>query len=145
MEKLTIHTGARGDIEHLIGLMDQLGYKTNREALQRNLSLYGDAVFVAKIDGEAIGCLAYHILPQFHSEEQHMRIVCLVVDQAHRGKGIGKRLLLEAEKVAKRNGCAVIELTSASHRIQSGAHAFYTGLGYKSDGEKVYFRKKTDL
>ena len=145
MEKLAIHTGARGSIERLIELIDQLGYKTNQTALKRNLELYGDSVLVDELNGEIIGFLAYHVLPQFHSEERHMRIVSLVVDHAHRGKGVGKRLLKEAEKMAIAKGCEVIELTSASHRIQSGAHAFYTGLGYKSDGEKVYFRKKTDL
>jgi ribosomal protein S18 acetylase RimI-like enzyme len=145
MEKLTIHTGACVDIERLIELIDQLGYKTDRETLQRNLSLYADSIFIAEIEDEVVGFLAYHILPQFHSEHSHMRIVSLVVDKKHRGKGIGKRLLQEAEKIAHAKGCEVIELTSASHRIKSGAHAFYSGLGFKADGEKVYFRKKLDL
>lgn len=130
------------DAERLINLMDQLGYKIGAETLHKNLDLYGTAVFVAEIEGEVVGCLAYHILPQFHSEERYMRIVSLVVDQRHRNQGIGKKLLQEAEKIATKNRCAVIELTSAAHRIPSGAHAFYLGQGYKADGEKVYFRKE---
>jgi len=133
------------DIQKLMKLMDQLGYKTTPEALDLNITLYGEAVFVEEIDGEVIGCLAYHILPQFHSVDKHMRIVCLVVDQLHRSKGYGKKMLKEAERIAKAEGCKMVELTSSTHRIKSGAHAFYLGFGYQANEETVYFRKKIDL
>lgn len=121
--------------------MDQLGYKPRPEVLERNLNIYGESVLVYEIQAQVMGCLAYHILPLFHSEQLFMRIVSLVVDQRHRGKGVGKKLLEEAEKIAKQKGCEAIELTSGAHRMKSGAHAFYKELGY-SDGETVYFRKK---
>ena len=71
-----------------------------------------------------------------------MRIVSLVVDEIVRGMGIGKRLLREAEAIASTEGCSVIELTSGTHRIESGAHAFYQAQGYLAEGQKVYFRKE---
>jgi GNAT superfamily N-acetyltransferase len=142
---LKLRNAVRSDIQSLIELMDQLGYKTSSEALYRNLEYYGPSVFVVEAKDGVIGCLAYHILPQFHSEELFMRIVSLVVDQFHRGKGVGALLLQAAEKIAKEKGCTVIELTSASHRISSGAHDFYKKQGYLSDGKKIYFRKEIDL
>lgn len=128
----------------MIDLINQLGYKIDADKLHQNLIDYDSAAFVLEEDGKLLGCLAYHILPQFHSEEKHMRIVSLIVDQKHRGRGLGKKLLREAERIASEMGCSVIELTSAAHRIPSGAHAFYAGQGYISDGKKVYFRKELD-
>ncbi len=123
-------------------MINQLGYKISPNVLEQNLKHYDGHAFVLEVEDEIIALLAYHILPQFHSDEKHMRIVSLVVDAKWRGKGMGKKLLSEAERIAKEKGCAAIELTSAAHRIQSGAHAFYNNLGYLADGEKIYFRKK---
>jgi N-acetylglutamate synthase-like GNAT family acetyltransferase len=133
------------DIPQLIELMRQLGYQTTQEALEKNLACYGEAVLVKEKEGKVIACLAFHILPQFHSRESHMRIVSLIVDEKHRGQGIGSEMLQKVEEMATAKGCTAIELTSASHRIPSGAHAFYHDLGYKSDGEKVYFLKRLSL
>ncbi|MBU6383722.1 MAG: GNAT family N-acetyltransferase [Verrucomicrobia bacterium] len=130
------------DIPQLIGLIKQLGYCIDAATLQQNITLYGAAAFVIESNGAVIGFLAYHILPQFHSSESHMRIVSVVVDAQHRNQGIGKKLLAEAERIALQEGCTVIELTSAAHRIAGGTHAFYKGQGYVSDGRKVYFRKE---
>lgn len=141
MEKLIIHTGPLGSIEKLVELVDQLGYKTDEQVLRRNLDLYADSIFIAEIDKQIIGFLAYHILTPFHTDKKHMRIVSLVVDLKHRGRGVGKRLIQEAEKIAQKEGCDAIELTSAAHRMKSGAHAFYREQGYL-DGETIYFRKK---
>lgn len=113
--------------------------------MQQNLLIYGSDAFVLELNGDILACLAFHILPQFHSEEKHMRIVSLVVDKKHRQKGIGKQMLKEAERIAVENGCCVIELTSSARRISTGAHAFYAGQGYLADGEKIYFRKQIQL
>ncbi len=71
-----------------------------------------------------------------------MTIVTLVVDRQRRGIGVGLRLVEEAEKIAKKLGCSVIDLMSGKHRIKSGTHDFYKKLGYRSDSDTVYFRKK---
>lgn len=140
--KTQVRKVEKKDIDRLIQLIDQLGYKINQKILAENMDHYGPSAFVLEVDKEIIGCLAYHILPQFHSDERHMRIVSLVVEKKYRGQGVGKKLLCEAERIAKMTGCSVIELTSAAHRIPSGAHAFYLNQGYKADGNKVYFRKE---
>lgn len=138
---MIIREAAEKDIDQLVLLMEQLGYKTTPEKLRENLKGYKQSVWVLEMDGQAVGCVAYHILDQFHSSEKHMRIVSLVSDQNYRRQGIGKKLLAFTEKVAKDNGCTVIELTSASHRMKNGVLDFYCNQGFRCDGEKIYFRK----
>lgn len=139
---MNLRLAGKQDLPRLQQLIDQLGYKVSSHQLQKNLTQYDSSVFVLELQSEVIGCLAFHVLPQFHSEEKHMRIVSLVVDEKMRGKGFGKMLVEEAEKIAHYLECSVIELTSAAHRLKSGAHDFYKGQGYFADGEKIYFRKK---
>jgi len=57
-----------------------------------------------------------------------------VVDSQFKGRGIGKRLVAEAEEFAWENGCARIEITSDEHRVD--AHAFYEAVGYKPDSRR---------
>jgi GNAT superfamily N-acetyltransferase len=131
----------KGDLDCLVELMGQLGYSVDAKTLSDNLNHYQGTVLVA-VDGErVIGCLAYHVLQLFHSADRHMRIVSLVIDQTHRGQGVGKRLLARAEKLAKKLGCIAVELTSGRHRAKTGAHTFYCMQGYQRNGKTAYFRK----
>jgi len=54
----------------------------------------------------------------------------LVVDEMHRQRGIGTRLLLALIELAKENGCGRIELDSAFHR--AAAHKFYESQGFEN-------------
>ena len=54
----------------------------------------------------------------------------LVVDENHRGQGIGKKLINRIEEIAMSKQCKQIELDSAFHRKE--AHHFYESIGYKS-------------
>jgi glucosamine-phosphate N-acetyltransferase len=47
----------------------------------------------------------------------------IVVDENHRGQGIGEALLEKAAAYAKKKGCTRVELDSAFHR--KAAHRFY--------------------
>jgi GNAT superfamily N-acetyltransferase len=52
-----------------------------------------------------------------------------VVDEGHRGHGIGHMLVEAAETAAREAACSRIEATSALHR--AGAQRFYERLGYQ--------------
>jgi GNAT superfamily N-acetyltransferase len=56
----------------------------------------------------------------------------LVVDPAHRGRGIGTKLLERLIEVARERGCGSIELASAAHRER--AHGFYERYGFERAG-----------
>jgi GNAT superfamily N-acetyltransferase len=53
-----------------------------------------------------------------------------VVDEKHRGQGIGIRLFEHLVAEAREKGCRRIELDSAFHRKE--AHGFYGRFGFKS-------------
>ena len=58
------------------------------------------------------------------------RITALAVLEEFHGRGIGKRLLHEAEIKARQAGATRVELTTATHREQ--AHQFYKACGYEN-------------
>lgn len=138
---LIFRKAEKGDLGRLVELMDQLGYQVDVKTLAESLKHYKQSVLVVIDEGCIIGCLAFHILLQFHSAHRHLRVVSFVIDDSHRRKGIGKDLLTKAEEIAKENGCLYVELTSGVHRAKEGVHDFYSDQGYRND-ESVYFRKK---
>ncbi len=69
----------------------------------------------------------------------YLRIQAFVIDQAHRGKGIGKQLMAVIEQIAKEQGFKMIQLNSGNREERYPAHAFYQGLGF--DSYSIGFRK----
>lgn len=76
-----------------------------------------------------------------------LEIKTFAVKSENRNEGIGRELLLEAEKEAKRRNCRFISLDTFSFQ----APAFYEKLGFEKIGtesdfpkgfEKYYYRKK---
>ena len=126
------------DSPQLVALMGELGYPTTREFIQEKLaqllSTPGTKIFVADYDGKVIGLLSFSILPLLHVDGGLGRITALVVASQFKGRGIGKRLVAEAEAFAWNNRCARIEITSGEHRAD--AHAFYEAIGYKQDSRR---------
>lgn len=62
---------------------------------------------------------------------KHLWVHDLITDVSHRSKGYGEILLSFINNLAKKNGCAVVALSSGFQRI--GAHKFYE--------EKMHFAK----
>jgi GNAT superfamily N-acetyltransferase len=66
-----------------------------------------------------------------------MVIEDLIVDAAHRRRGIGKRLVELAEEIARERGCRGVELSSDLFREET--HEFWQALGYEAKASQ--FRK----
>ncbi|MDQ7730745.1 GNAT family N-acetyltransferase [Halomonas sp. SpR8] len=80
--------------------MAQLGYDHSEESLSANISAVreqGGEVFVAEVAGSVRGCVSA-IIDVHLAEGVKGEIVSLVVSEAARGQGLGKGLVLEAEK-----------------------------------------------
>jgi len=60
----------------------------------------------------------------------------VVVDEAFRGKGIGKDLMLQAMEFAKSTGAKSVDLTSRPARV--AANKLYQELGYELRETNVY-------
>jgi len=144
-EPICIRRANVEDAPVLNDLTGQLGYKISLSTLAQNLRAYlqdpDRSLFVAEIDGEVVGYIALDVAFTFHREGKQVRVVSLVVDRLHRGRGLGKLLLQSAEVWAKEQNGWVIELTSSSAREKDGTHDFYLKQGYLKNGSQAYFHK----
>jgi GNAT superfamily N-acetyltransferase len=92
----------------------------------------GGVHLVAELDGAVVGymCLVIQLAPPFIQAElrRHLYVAELVVDEGARGRGIGRALLDEAERYARRKGLEhiLIGLTAGN----DGADRLYASRGY---------------
>lgn len=75
-----------------------------------------------------LGFINLRLEGQLHHSGLVAEILELVVDPACRGQGIGKALVEEGEKVAREQGCLLLEV--ASGRSREDAHRFYQREGF---------------
>jgi ribosomal protein S18 acetylase RimI-like enzyme len=62
------------------------------------------------------------------------RISMMVVDEAHRGRGIGAQMVGEAERLLAEKGCGLVEVTSNNRRAD--AHRFWESNGYEKTSSR---------
>ena len=134
----TVRTAAVGDAADVAPLLEALGYPCTRdEAAERILVALSDPrqqLLLAERDGHVCGLVALHTLYMIANGADLARITALVVDPTCHRQGVGRRLLREAEAVARRTGAARIEVTSGAQRTE--ARAFYCGCGYSDDSQR---------
>jgi len=131
-ETVTVRVASVGDAEAIARLAGQLGYPTEDEMLRKRLSaLLGstlDSVYVAEADGSVVGWI--HVFASVRLESVAMaEIGGLIVDESHRGRGVGERLVEEAEGWAQRLGLSRIRVRTRATRTE--AHRFYAREGYR--------------
>jgi GNAT superfamily N-acetyltransferase len=67
------------------------------------------------------------------------RIEDVVVDEAARGRGVGKQIVTRCIEVARERGAAIVELQSA--RSREAANRLYPRLGFELRDSNVYRMK----
>lgn len=93
-------------------------------------------VWVICEDGAIVGGLILHI------EDAHARLANIAVSPAHRGKGIGRRLIDKAESLTRAAGLAELRLTT--HRDMPENVRLYAHLGWHKTGKtgaQIHMRK----
>lgn len=122
------------DAPGVAALLVELGYPcTSDEAALRLVNLREEPeqqLWIAQEHGEAIAMIAIDIRYYLPLGARTCRITALVVHDTFHGRGIGKRLLREAEQRARQAGATRVELTTAMHR--EAAHQFYKACGYEN-------------
>ena len=113
-------------------LTTQLGYPATAEETGERLAALTarpeeHAVLVAEDDGSAVGWVHVRLLTSLESRRK-ADIGGLVVDDDHRGAGIGAELLAAGEAWARERGVTTMVVRSRVARER--AHRFYEREGY---------------
>ena len=109
--------------------------------LSKLLARVDQRMFVAEVDERPVGWL-HAAMSESIEVEPYVAIVGLVVDRSHRGRGIGRQLLEEAERWAGEQRCRVVRLRSSVGR--PAAHQFYEHVGYTNIKTQYSFVKSLD-
>jgi GNAT superfamily N-acetyltransferase len=139
---ITVRAANAADAGRLAALLTDEGYpagETDLAARIERFSAPDSHVLIAEASGEVIGFIAFHLIPRFETDDRFARIVVLVVDPGVRERGIGKRLMADAERVARDEGAAFLEVTAGHHRPD--ARKLFESLGYDA-GVAAYLRKR---
>lgn len=127
---LTVRDARAADADDIARLLEQLGYPSGASAVQarlERLAIVGDRVVVAEVDGRAVGVVHLQVSPALERERPVAKMGALVVDDAHRGQGIGRALVQAVEDEAQARGCELLFVTTSESR--EDAHAFYERIG----------------
>jgi GNAT superfamily N-acetyltransferase len=135
------------DAESIAILSGELGYPaepgTVGERLRRILSRGDQRVVVAELpEGGICGWLQAHCSEALESGSR-VEIVGLIVSCAMRRRGVGRRLVEEAEAWAAEISAETVVVRTNAKRVES--HAFYPSLGYSPSKTQVVYRKRADI
>jgi ribosomal protein S18 acetylase RimI-like enzyme len=132
---ITIKPIGRDDLNDLATLLAELSGKlANMELMLKNLEWMeknGDYyVLGAKLDQRLAGSIMGIVCRDLVGECKPFLVVeNVIVSSQFRNQGIGKRLMLEMEKIGRKRDCHYIMFVSGAQRRD--AHQFYESLGYK--------------
>lgn len=123
-------------------LLSHLGYTLDAHELHHRYQAVAQSadhtLMVAEEDSSVIALC--HVYARAALDKPPEAIVqAVVVDPAHQGRGIGRKMMAAAERWAVEHGFTSVAL--ASHVSRSDAHTFYEALGYQRTATSHLFRK----
>ncbi|GBU11688.1 GNAT family N-acetyltransferase [Enterobacterales bacterium] len=131
-----------GDAARVSQLLEDLDYPTaESEVAERIVAMAANLdsrLLVAEEQGEVLGFISLHFIPQIALAGEFCRISYLCVSSNSRGGGIGQQLVDEAERLSMVRGCDRMEVHSHTRRVR--AHQFYDRAGYE-DSPKYLIKK----
>ena len=140
--EVRIREARLADAARLADLSTQLGYPSTPAEMGARLELLLPSaehmVLVAEEGGEAMGFAHVHLGIALETGPR-AELLGLVTDQALRSRGIGRRLLAEAERWAAARGLRALFVRC--NIVRTDAHRFYEALGYTCSKTQKYFRK----
>ncbi len=128
------------DAEVISRLSTQLGYPASEMDIQNNLLAIASTklgnVFVAYSENTVTGWIYLYRHTDL-STGKYMEIMGLVVDEAHRSKGIGAQLIQYTINICKKEN--IKQLVLRSRVTRTSAHRFYRNLGFVEIKEQKVF------
>ena len=143
---VTLRDARRDEVPAIVGMLadDMLG--SAREATSDPLPASYYAAFdalardpnnrllIAERGGEIVGTLQITFIVGLSRRGAKRALIEAVrIATPHRGKGIGEEIMRAAIEIARREGCAMVQLTTDKSR--KDAHRFYEKLGFTASHE----------
>ena len=137
---MIIRNATIDDVVQLKPLLAQLGYQLSHEELKEciNTCLSTDVYnyLVSEIDGVIAGLCIFVIYPKFYKKANCCFLEILVVLERFRKQGVGAKLVMSMEDIARSSQCSSISLLSNLGRDKK-VHDFYRNKGYLNEGQKA--------
>lgn len=139
---MTLRKATQADAARIADLLTQLDYPGTLVFIEDKIAELlvhpDEEIVVAVENGEILGFISIHFIPQIALRGSFARVSYLCVDVKARGKGVGRALEEYCVQAAASRGCDRIEIHCHSRRQR--AHAFYFRQGYEESPK--YFMKK---
>ena len=133
---LTIRAAEMNDAAALAQLMCELGYETTKSEMGARMERIATderyRTFVAVRDGKVCGMIGTITSLSYEHNGPGGRILALVTLKSMRRHGIGRALILTAERDFVQRGISRVALNTQLAR--EDAHMFYRSLGYERNG-----------
>ena len=138
---MNVRHAIASDAAALAALSTQLGYPAKPEEAAKRLAALGpgNAVLVAEEVGAVVGWI--HVCGvQFFQSPPFAEVGGLVVDEASRGRGVGKLLVEAAARWAAEQGYG--KLRVRSNVVREDAHRFYEREGFRQVKTQVVLDRR---
>ena len=134
----SIRTIEERDYSHIADIIrNDLGYENSSDKkIEIRLNAIREhkdySTYVAVYEEKVVGFIGLLRGKAYEIDGEYVRIAALAVKKEYQGKGVGSRLLAEAEEYARRVKAVAIVLNSGLQR--ESAHKFYERRGYLKKG-----------
>jgi GNAT superfamily N-acetyltransferase len=139
MSNVTFRMAAEADLPTIMAMLadDEIAENREnasvpdhyREAFEAMAKEVFNKMLLAEVDGKIVGSLQLVFIPGVSRNGTKRALIESVrVRSSARGQNIGTTLMKEAIRLAKENGCGLVQLDSDLRRPR--AHLFYRRLGF---------------
>jgi ribosomal protein S18 acetylase RimI-like enzyme len=133
---------AATDLPFVQPLLRQLGYELAFDDLERRFGFVmkspDHSALMCETDGKLVGFIHLYGRPALEKPAEVI-VQAVVIDAAYRNAGIGRALMMVAERWAMGQGYDSVALYTRADR--DDARAFYSRLGYRAEATADFFRK----
>ncbi len=140
MEQATTREAGLEDAFAIASLASQLGYPSSAETIalrmRRHIGRHNERIIVAELGGTLVGWTSVALVDHFYTP-LCAEVSGLIVDEHHRGRGIGAQLLQEAKAWARERGVGILRLRA--NALRRDAHRFYLREGFTKTKEQFVF------
>ena len=138
-QSIKIRKARTNDVEMVYALATQLSQSVTieKELLEKNFQKLvldkNHQILIAEFEKAIVGYLSGYLHLTIYANGKTAYVDEIVVDTNNRGTGVGKKLMLEFERISMTNDCVLISLAT------SKARGFHENLDYFS--KAAYYKK----